>query len=182
MPAQRRAAQQLRAEIRAAVRLWGRPRSGDAAGFDIDGRQARTTGPIRYFHAEHRRYSHDRAYLDPRQPESLIYADVPGRPLVLVGVMFALPRGVMGPSPGGPITRWHWHRVCARGDRRGVAPRPDGTCPRGTKLRNGSEMMHVWFTHDLRSSFAIHAPEPELCAARLLPASLCAHLGHGHDG
>jgi hypothetical protein len=182
-PAQRRAAEQLLAESRAAVRPWRRPRAGDAAGFDNDGRRSRSSGPIRYFHAEHRPYSSDRVYLDPDRPESLIYADAPGRPLVLVGVMFALPRGVKGPSPGGPITRWHWHRVCARGKQRGLAPRADGTCPPGTKLRNGSEMMHLWFTRDLRSSFAIHAPEPELCVAHLLPASQCEHLGHaGHGG
>jgi hypothetical protein len=180
---QLRAAKQMLAEIRAAVRPWRSPRSGDAAGFDIDGRRSRTSGPIRYFHAEHRRYSHDRLYLDPSRPESLIYADAPGRPLVLVGVMFALPRGVRGASPGGSITRWHWHRVCARGKQRGLAPRADGTCPPGTKLRNGSEMLHVWFTRDLRSSFAIHAPEPELCVVHLLPASRCEHVGHaGHGG
>lgn len=182
-PTQRRAAEQLLADSRAAVRPWRNPRAGDAAGFDNSGRKSRTSGPIRYFHAEHRPYSGDRVYLDPNRPESLIYADVPGRPLVLVGVMFALPRGVHGPSPGGPITRWHWHRVCARGTQRGLAPRADGTCPPGTKIRNGSEMMHLWFTRDLRSSFAIHAPEPELCVARLLPATHCAHLGHaGHGG
>ena len=161
---------------------WRNPRSGDAAGFDNDGRKSRTSGPIRYFHAEHRPNSSDRVYLDPKRPESLIYADAPGRPLVLVGVMFALPRGVRGPSPGGPITRWHWHRVCARGNQRGLAPRADGTCPPGTKIRNGSEMMHLWFTRDLRSSFAIHAPEPELCIARLLPAKHCEHLGHADHG
>lgn len=182
-PAQRRAAVQLLADIRATVRPWRSPRSGDVAGFDIDSRRPRTSGPIRYFHAEHHAYSHDPIYLDPKRLESLIYADLPGRPLVLVGVMFAMPRGVKGASPGGPITRWHWHRVCARGNRRGLAPRADGTCPPGTRLRNGSEMMHVWFTRDLRSSFAIHAPKQELCVARLLPASRCAHLGHaGHGG
>lgn len=181
-PSERTAARELLAKTRTAVRPWSRPRSGDLAGFDIDGRRSRTSGPIRYFHAEHRRYSHDRDYLDPQRPESLIYADAPGRPLVLVGVMFALPRGVKGRSPGGPITRWHWHRVCARGKQRGLAPRADGTCPPGTRIRNGSEMMHVWFTRDLRSSFAIHAPEPELCVARLLPASHCEHLGHGGHG
>ena len=180
-PAQRQAAKQLLAESLAAVRPWRSPRAGDSAGFDSDSRKSRASGPIRYFHAEHRPYSGDRVYLDPQRPESLIYADVPGRPLVLVGVMFALPRGVRGASPGGPITRWHWHRVCARGKQRGLAPRADGTCPQGTKLRNGSEMMHVWFTRDLRSSFAIHAPEPELCRARLLPAAHCGRLGHtGH--
>jgi hypothetical protein len=37
-------------------------------------------------------------------------------------------------------------------------------------------MMHVWFTGDLRSAFAIHAPEPELCRAGLLPAATCYRL------
>jgi hypothetical protein len=34
--------------------------------------------------------------------------------------------------------------------------------------------MHVWFTSDLRSAFAILAPAPELCAAGLLPVGYCA--------
>jgi hypothetical protein len=41
-------------------------------------------------------------------------------------------------------------------------------------------MMHIWFTRDLRSAFAIHAPEPELCAAALLPSAYCLHAGHHH--
>jgi hypothetical protein len=39
-------------------------------------------------------------------------------------------------------------------------------------------MMHVWFTRDLRSAYAIHAPWPELCAAHLLPAATCASGEH----
>jgi len=35
-------------------------------------------------------------------------------------------------------------------------------------------MMHVWFTRDLRSADAIHAPWPELCAARFLPPATYA--------
>ena len=69
-------------------------------------------------------------------------------------MMFSMPRGVHGPTPGGPITRWHTHKVCVRGNARGLAPRADGSCPPGTRVRHGSEMLHVWFTHDLRSSFA----------------------------
>jgi hypothetical protein len=34
-------------------------------------------------------------------------------------------------------------------------------------------MMHVWLTGELRSTFAISAPEPELCRARLLPGDYC---------
>ena len=41
-------------------------------------------------------------------------------------------------------------------------------------------MLHLWFTRDLRSAFAIHAPEPELCVAGLLPPGRCTHAGnHG---
>ena len=35
------------------------------------------------------------------------------------------------------------------------------------------EIMLIWFTHDLRSAFAIKAPETELCAARVLPDDGC---------
>jgi hypothetical protein len=34
-------------------------------------------------------------------------------------------------------------------------------------------MMHVWFTDDLRSAFAITAPEAELCRDGLLPRTYC---------
>ena len=77
--------------------------------------------------------------------------------------MFSMPRGERGPTPGGPITRWHTHRVCIARRRSGAStPLPDGSCPRGATARQGSEMMHVWFTKDLRSAFAIHAPLREL--------------------
>jgi hypothetical protein len=172
-PTQRAAAIRLLAESRRSVSRWPTPAAAAAAGFDT--RPARRARPERvgYLHAEHRRFSDDRHYLDPRRPEALIYANVRGRSLVLVGMMFSMPRGVRGPTPGGPITRWHTHRVCARGDERGLAPRPDGSCPPGTTSRQGSEMLHLWFTHDLRSAFAIHAPEPELCAVGLLPRQVC---------
>jgi hypothetical protein len=39
-------------------------------------------------------------------------------------------------------------------------------------------MMHVWFTRDLRSAYAIHAPVPELCRARLLPGVRCQRSHH----
>jgi hypothetical protein len=166
-------ARRLVAAIRHATRIWRDPRRAAAAGFDTRHARRPKSGSIGFLHAEHRRYSHDRRYLDARRPETLVYANVPGRPLVLIGVMFSMPRGLQGPTPGGPVTRWHWHVVCARGNGRGLTPRPDGSCPRGSRLRQGSEMMHVWFTGDLRSAFAIHAPVPDLCAAGLLPAAAC---------
>jgi hypothetical protein len=176
---QRVRAQALRASIREAARGWQGPRAA-AAGFPAKRprRRGASTGVL-WVHAEHREYQHDTVYLDPRRPETLVYADVPGRPLVLIGVMFSMPRGLRGPTPGGPITRWHTHRVCARGNERGLTPRKDGTCPPRTTSRQGSEMMHVWLTRDLRSTFAIHAPVPELCRAGLIPWTRCRRGHHG---
>lgn len=176
-PAQRAAAVNLLARIRASARRWRRLPAARAAGFDTHTVRRRPgDDAVHYLHAEHRRFSNDRFYLDPRRPEALIYANVPGRPLLLVGMMFSMPRGKHGATPGGPITRWHTHRVCASGTKRGLEPRPDGSCPPGTTARQGSEMLHVWFTRDLRSAFAIHAPAPELGLTRPFPAVLVCHL------
>jgi hypothetical protein len=168
---------------RQATRPWRNPKAAAAAGFSMKlaPRLAADT-TVRWFHSENHAYLEDEHYFDPQHIETLIYANAPDRPLKLIGVMFALARGMHGVSPGGPITRWHMHWVCARGNHRGVAPRRDGSCPPGTEGRYGSEMMHIWFTHDLRSAFAVHAPEPELCVARLLPSDYCRHAGHhvGH--
>ena len=176
-PAQRTAAVRLRAQIRASARRWRTLRAARAAGFDLHTASRRPGDrSVHYLHAENRRYSADRLYLDPRHPEALIYANVPGRPLLFVGVMFSMPRGKKGPTPGGPITRWHTHKVCAKGAKRGLTPRADGSCPPGTKARQGSEMLHFWFTRDLRSSFAIHAPARELGLTRPFSGTLVCHL------
>jgi hypothetical protein len=176
-PSQRAAATRLLARIRATARGWKRLPDAKAAGFETHTAQRRPGDrSVHYLHAEHHVYSHDRRYLDPQRPEALIYANVPGHPLLLVGAMFSMPRGVRGPTPGGPITRWHTHRVCARGEARGLAPRPDGSCPPGTTARQGSEMLHVWFTRDLRSAFAIHAPARELGLIRPFPGVLVCQL------
>jgi hypothetical protein len=178
---QREAAKRLLAAARRSALERRLPRDAAAAGFRTKtARRAPGDRTIHYLHAEHPRYGHDGRYLDASRPEALIYANAPGRPLVLVGEMFSVPRGVHGPTPGGPITRWHTHEVCAHGARRGLTPRADGTCPRGTKRRQGSEMLHLWFTGDLRSAFAIHAPEPELCLAGLLRTEACLHAAHHH--
>lgn len=176
---QRAAARRLRREIQAVSRGWRNPRAAAAAGYDTARLRRAGDAAGLYLHAEHRGNSNDSRYLRPRQPEALIFANVPGKPLVLVGFMFAVPRGVHGPTPGGPITRWHTHRVCVRGRQRGLAPRTDGSCPRDSRARQGSEMLHFWLTKDLRSAYAIHGPAPELCAAGLLPHGRCHHAGHG---
>jgi len=87
--------------------------------------------------------------------------------------MFSMPRGVLGPDTLGPIGRWHSHLVCFSGDARGLGL-AGSYCPAGEKLGQGSEMLHIWFTNDLRSAYAIHVPVPQLCRDGLLDAATCA--------
>lgn len=172
------AAKRLRKQIRTASTPWQDARAAGAAGYAPARLRRPGNGAGLFLHAENRPFSNNAHYLDPEQPEVLIFANAPRRPLVLIGVMFAVARGVRGPTPGGPITRWHTHRVCAQGIKRGLKPRPNGTCPPGTRSRQGAEMLHFWFTRDLRSAFAIHGPMPELCAEGLVPHEYCHHEGH----
>ena len=171
---QRLAAELLLERAEAATLRWRDVKAAAASGFDTHlAKRASGDDVVGYLHAEHRRNSADRRNLDPRRPESLIYATERGRKPVLIGAMFSVRRGVLGPTPAGPIGRWHSHVVCTRGHKRGLAPLASGACPRGSKLTQGSEMLHLWFTSDLRSAFAVHAPVPELCRDGLLTPKAC---------
>jgi hypothetical protein len=174
---QRGRAEHLLAELLAAAEhgRWRDSGAARRAGFDMRTAPRRPDDlSVKYFHAERHEEPRRGVILDPTRPKALIFANAPGRPLVLVGAMWSTRDGELGPNPGGPITRWHSHTVCKEGRKRGLKPLPGGKCPPGARLTQGtSEMLHVWFTRDLRSAFAIRAPEPELCAAGLLPRGRC---------
>ena len=96
-------------------------------------------------------------------------------PLVLVGAMWSTRDGEVGPTPAGPILRWHSHVVCKEGKKRGLKPPASGKCPprrrdsrraRARCCTSGSQA-----TCGARSRSA--APRPELCAAGLLPGVHC---------
>ena len=100
---------------RAASERWQNVTAAKARGFNTHlAKRAPGDNSIGYLHAEHRRFSADRHILDVKRPESLIYATQPGQRPVLIGVMFSVPRGVRGPTPAGPIDRWHSHLVWRR--------------------------------------------------------------------
>jgi hypothetical protein len=176
--AQRAAARRILVLVGREARHWTTLAAAKRAGFET--RTApRKTGDVtaHYLHAEKLRERRGGPVFDPRRPKALIFARQPGEPAVLVGVMYSVQRGESGRSPGGAITRWHSHVVCASGNKRGRKPQEDGRCPPGTKAFQGSEMMHVWFTRDLRSAFAVGAPEPELCRDHLLSGAFCRSPG-----
>jgi hypothetical protein len=154
---------------------WRNVRAAARAGYDTRSRPRKSGDrSVFYFHAERHQEARGRSIFDFTRPKALIYANVPGRPLVLVGAMWSTRDGEVGPTPAGPILRWHSHVVCKAGRKRGLKPPASGVCPPGSRLTQGaSEMLHVWFTKDLRSAFAISAPRPELCRDGYLPRSSC---------
>jgi hypothetical protein len=174
---QRRAARRLLEQVVEAAdeEGWRNLRAVALAGYNtrIEPRRAGDRS-VRYFHAERDPEPRPDGVQYVRRPKALIFANAPGRPLVLVGAMWSTRPNERGPTPGGPITRWHTHLGCADSRHRVIEPTVNGMCPRGTHLHHGRvEMMHVWFTRDLRSMFAIRAPEPELCVGGLLPRHHC---------
>lgn len=176
-PRQRARARQVLGQLVAVADTgsWRNVRAAARAGYDMR-TATRKAGnrSVHYFHAERRQEPRGRVILDPSRPKALIYANAPGQPLVLAGAMWSTRDGERGPTPAGAILRWHSHVVCKQGKRRGLKPPASGKCPAGARLTQGSsEMLHVWFTGDLRSAFAIRAPEPELCGAGLLPRGYC---------
>jgi len=176
-PAERERARRILGQLltAAARQQWQSPAAAQRLGYDVrTARRGAGTVAVRFFHAERRQEPRRGPLLDPARPKALIYANAPGRPLVLVGAMWSTRDGERGPTPAGPILRWHSHIVCKRPGKRGLKPPPGGECPAGARLMQGtSEMLHVWFTRDIRSAFAISAPRPELCSAGLLRAPAC---------
>jgi hypothetical protein len=96
-------------------------------------------------HLENSRYQHDGRILDPRHPEALMYAIDEGK-ATLLGAVFQMPRtGQPGPTPGGPITRWHSHDVCLTLLPPGyTVVNAYGTCPLLAISVTIPQMMHVW--------------------------------------
>jgi hypothetical protein len=157
---------------------WRDVNAARRAGYDTRTRpRARGDRSVFFFHAERREEPRGRSIFDFSRPKALIYANAPDGPLVLVGAMWSTRDGEVGPTPAGPILRWHSHVVCKEGKKRGLKPLAGGRCPPGARLQQGaSEMLHVWFTDDLRSAFAITRPKPELCATGLLSREHCRRL------
>jgi len=154
---------------------WGDVQAAARAGYDTRSRPRKPgDASVFFFHAERHEEPRGPSIFHFTRPKALIYANAPGRPLVLVGAMWSTRDGELGPTPAGPILRWHSHVVCKEGKKRGLKPPASGVCPGGSRLTQGtSEMLHVWFTGELRSAFAIRAPQPELCKAGLLSGSPC---------
>jgi hypothetical protein len=157
----------------AGARQWRDPAAATAAGFRF--KDAGAAGPgraVRFLHVPNPAWRADGRVLDPTRPETLVYWRDARDRLTLVGVMYTAARGKPGPAVGGPITRWHTHESCRDPATRAKLGRPvDGRCPDGQVYRRSGEMMHVWFTDDLRTAFARRAPVAALRQAAASPST-----------
>lgn len=106
-------------------------------------------------HLEHKGRQSDGATLDPQRPEMLVYAVEGGR-ATLLGVVYTMEAaGRPAPEPGGPITSWHAHNLCASVLPPGLGVvSPYGGCPALSVSVTSPEMMHVWVVDNPDGPFA----------------------------
>ena len=104
-------------------------------------------------HAHNLKYIFDGEFLNPEEPEYLMFYDVNGEK-ILAGVMFVQDDiGMHGEQIGGHETVWHFHHypdgkcIPIPADKaRMLKNKVDqGDCEIGVLLNNSPQMLHVWF-------------------------------------
>jgi hypothetical protein len=104
--------------------------------------------------------------LDPRHPESLLFWRGPDGRQRLAAVMFRAPSDRPPPLHGNRLLRWHAHYVCRAPVRGAPRQMPFEHCPQGQVARYGAtQMLHVWFTGELATAYAMAPPLAALTAA-----------------
>ncbi len=141
-PGEQAAAEALFNATAHALERYTDPAVAAAAGYDI------TAAAGLEGHADNPALKNDDRILDPRYPETLVYAEAPSGNLVLLGAMFQMDGvGEPGPTPGGPLTVWHAHDHICLGVPFGLSgfTSPFGLCPLGTvTIPVTNEMLHLW--------------------------------------
>ena len=155
-PEQRAAATDLMLKTEAGTAKFNDPDVASAAGYGLVGTLARAAqnpglasamqaiaskrpGQMVMVHVANR--NHPNTLLDPNLPEEMMYGYQADGSFKLVGVMFLADSAYPGPppTPGGPITRWHYHSM----------------------MPGGHLGMHVFFgmDNDLAQAYAINMME-----------------------
>jgi hypothetical protein len=144
----------MRRTLRRTAR-YATPARARSAGYRPSGRLLRPG--IRHFNS--RAAESDGRILDARRPESLLFWRTPDGSRQLVAAMFRAPSVRPPPRMHNPLLRWHAHYRC--GPRMPGHPRqlPLEHCPKGTVAHYGmTQMLHVWFTGDLMTAYAVDPP------------------------
>ncbi len=105
--------------------------------------------------------------LNTAQPQSLVYANTPGGP-VLAAAMYITAPGGATPQPGGCLTQWHVHtNLCLRAGAGvvGALNAAHPSCPPGSVNRPTPPMMHIWFVPVPGGPTAIDATNAQIVHA-----------------
>ncbi|HEY3260041.1 MAG TPA: hypothetical protein VGJ95_07185 [Pseudonocardiaceae bacterium] len=148
-------AQRLAADGLAAATAQAVARYADLGAALADGYRAGLGMHGHDVHLENKANASDGRTLDPTRPEMLVYAVDDGR-ATLLGVVYVMEvAGRPGPTPGGPITRWHAHNLCLSAAPPGLGiVSPYGGCPPLAVGVTSPEMMHVWVVDNPAGAFA----------------------------
>jgi hypothetical protein len=139
--AEQSAADALVAETRATLARWSDFDAAVADGFTHitpDGRLV-----VHYGRAD---WIDDGRVLDPRHPESLVYAFPPRGEPVLLGAMYLTEADGAQPQVAGCLVQWHTHTNLCVAPRVGMVAVVDdeGSCPSGSVNEETRAMVHVW--------------------------------------
>lgn len=154
--------QQAAAENLVAVNLVRLPKWSDYKTAEAFGFRSIGDGGNGHEHFIQWDWINDDVFLDPDQPESLVYEPQPDGSKKLVSAMYMLPASVAledAPDIGGALTQWHIHDdLCFTADptqpRVGALTSRDGSCPNGLVKMEPSPMIHVWITPHRCGPFA----------------------------
>jgi hypothetical protein len=154
-PAQERAAADLAARTRAGLAKFTDIHAALAAGYRPT--LIRTGYSV---HLENKAYGADGRVLDPDRPQMLMYAIADGR-ATLLSAVYTMPRaGEVGPTPGGPLTRWHSHNGCLSLLPPGFSVVDAyGGCPAFSVQVTMPAMMHVWVVDNPGGPYADEVPD-----------------------
>ena len=172
-PKQRARARTILAQLVASSERgrWSDMRDARRGGYDTRTAPRRAGDEsLRYFHAERPQEPRGRSIFDFTRPKALIYANAPGRPLVLVGAMWSTRDGERGPTPAGrdpPLA--FTRRLQAR-----QAPWPQASCERQVPTRRAADPREQRDASRLvhgRLAERVRDPRPGARAVRRGPAS-----------
>lgn len=107
-------------------------------GFVTDGKPTKAV-----MHYDNKANRRDDRFLDPLNPESLVYQNTYSGPKLLGALYTMAGTGKRGPAFGGCLTQWHHHRFCRPPAGPGRPPE-EGRCPAGFELTRSHDMIHTW--------------------------------------
>ncbi len=183
--------QQARTESLAAATLVDLPQFGDPTTLGALGFRSIGDASTGYEHYINPAYIVDDHFLDPKFPESLVFA-ADGEQRTLVSAMFIdKDRAVDDPELvdwGGPLMQWHVHEdLCwSRGDdgfpRVSGLTDADGNCPAGSVNAGGrNPMVHVWIApHECGPFAALEGHGAGQTAGDTPRTDQCGHAAHEH--